>query len=66
MTKKVFCFLFIGALLLELGATGANAETADRIWSGGPIITLNEAAMNAEAVAEKGGELSSSPSTQSM
>lgn len=57
MTKKVFCFLFIGALLLELGATGANAETADRIWSGGPIITLNEAAMNAEAVAEKGGKI---------
>ena len=32
-------------------------ETADRIWSGGPILTMNDAAMNAEAVAEKDGRI---------
>src|SRR5512139_1101795 len=33
------------------------AETADRIWTGGPILTMNDAAMRAEAVAEKGGRI---------
>lgn len=30
---------------------------ADRIWSGGPILTMNDAAMRAEAVAERGGRI---------
>jgi predicted amidohydrolase YtcJ len=30
---------------------------ADRIWSGGPIYTMNDAAMRAEAVAERGGRI---------
>jgi hypothetical protein len=32
-------------------------DAADRIWSGGPIITMNDKAMRAEAVAEKGGKI---------
>jgi len=31
--------------------------TADRIWSGGPILTMNDQAMRAEAVAEAGGRI---------
>src|SRR5512139_4062815 len=34
-----------------------NVQTADRIWSGGPIITMNDKAMRAEAVAERGGRI---------
>ena len=35
----------------------AAQEMADRIWLGGPILTMNDAAMRAEAVAEKGGRI---------
>jgi predicted amidohydrolase YtcJ len=45
------------SFLVSASATNAAAQTADRIWSGGPIITLNDAAMRAEAVAEKGGKI---------
>src|SRR5512139_2212632 len=34
-----------------------NVQTADRIWSGGPILTMNDKAMRAEAVAERGGKI---------
>lgn len=38
--------------------TAAGAQTtADRIWSGGPILTMNDQAMRAEAVAEAGGTI---------
>ncbi len=30
---------------------------ADRIWTGGPILTMNDAAMRAEALAEKDGRI---------
>ncbi len=33
------------------------AARADRIWFGGPIITMNDKAMRAEAVAEAGGRI---------
>jgi len=39
-----------GALAMD-----ASAETADKIWMGGAILTMNDAAMRAEAVAEKDG-----------
>lgn len=42
-----------GALLGPLAAE----ERADRIWLGGPILTMNDAAMRAEAVAERGGRI---------
>ena len=43
------------ALGLAVAAGTAQAATtvADRIWSGGPILTMNDAAMRAEAIAEK-------------
>ena len=47
----------IAAACLALAAPAFAQETADRIWSGGPILTMNDAAMHAEAVAEKGGKI---------
>lgn len=43
--------------LLTLGfpALASAAEVADKIWLGGPILTMNDAAMRAEAVAVKDG-----------
>jgi len=37
--------------------TSVAQTTADRIWSGGPILTMNDQAMRAEAVAETGGRI---------
>jgi predicted amidohydrolase YtcJ len=52
MTKKSV------AIALALCASMASAqEPADRIWSGGTILTMNDAAMRAEAVAEKDGKI---------
>jgi predicted amidohydrolase YtcJ len=48
------------ALLTGLLATAGRAvaaDTADRIWTGGPILTMNDAAMRAEAVAEADGRI---------
>ena len=39
------------------GSLALAADTADRIWHGGPVITMNDAAMRAEAVAEKCGRI---------
>ncbi|WP_390368669.1 amidohydrolase [Variovorax dokdonensis] len=41
---------------MSLTAAGAQ-PTADRIWSGGPILTMNDQAMRVEAVAEAGGKI---------
>ena len=38
-------------------ATLAFAQPADRIWTGGPIITINDKMPRAEAVAERGGRI---------
>ena len=47
-----------GALACLALATPATAQdVADRIWSGGTILTMNDKAMRAEAVAEKGGRI---------
>jgi predicted amidohydrolase YtcJ len=40
-----------------LASTAVHAQSADRIWSGGPILTMNDSAMRAEAVAEAGGKI---------
>ena len=47
------------ALLLAAAALPAVAASpvADRIWHGGPILTMNDAAMRVEAVAEKSGRI---------
>jgi predicted amidohydrolase YtcJ len=46
--------LLIAALL---AGTAAHAQPADRIWFGGPILTMNDGAMRAEAVAVAGGKI---------
>ncbi|MFC3146713.1 amidohydrolase [Piscinibacterium candidicorallinum] len=38
-------------------AARAAAPRADRIWTGGAIITLNDKAMRAQAIAEAGGKI---------
>jgi len=38
-------------------AAPAWSETADRIWSGGTLLTMNDAAPRAEAIAEKDGRI---------
>jgi predicted amidohydrolase YtcJ len=45
------------ALSLLLASAAANAQMADRIWSGGPILTMDDTAMRAEAIAEAGGKI---------
>jgi predicted amidohydrolase YtcJ len=44
----------LALFVLVLGLP-AHAEDADRIWTGGEILTMNDAAMRAEAVAVKDG-----------
>ena len=39
------------------GSIAGAQETADRIWFGGTILTMDDAAMRAEAVAEKEGRV---------
>jgi predicted amidohydrolase YtcJ len=46
----------LGCLLSSV-PTLAGTPTADRIWHGGPILTMNDSAMRAEAVAEAGGRI---------
>jgi hypothetical protein len=53
--------LFSAAAMLLAGSS-ALAQTADRIWadriwSGGPILTMNDAAMRAEAIAALDGRI---------
>jgi predicted amidohydrolase YtcJ len=47
----------LAALLLTGTSAAALAQSADRIWSGGPILTMDDKAMRAEAVAEAGGKI---------
>ena len=49
--------LLIGGVLAATAATSARAQPADRIWSGGTVLTMNDGAMRAEAVAEQGGRI---------
>ncbi|MFM1987510.1 MAG: hypothetical protein RJA99_467 [Pseudomonadota bacterium] len=42
---------------LVLGPAAALAQPADAIWSGGPIVTVNDAQPSAEAVAVRGGKI---------
>jgi predicted amidohydrolase YtcJ len=42
--------------LLAAGSA-AVAQPADRIWSGGPILTMNDKAIRAQALAEAGGKI---------
>ena len=53
---RIRTFAAAAACILFASVVAAG-ERADRIWSGGPILTMNDAAMRAEAVAEKGGRI---------
>jgi predicted amidohydrolase YtcJ len=49
------------AATLVMGLAGASPvsaqQAADRIWHGGPVLTMNDEAMRAEAVGERGGRI---------
>jgi len=47
----------VGAVLVVMVPAVSAQEPADRIWSGGTILTMNDSAMRAEAVAEKDGKI---------
>jgi predicted amidohydrolase YtcJ len=48
----------LAALGMVVVATAASAqEVADRIWVGGTVLTMNDKAMQAEALAVKGGKV---------
>ncbi|MEJ2322134.1 MAG: hypothetical protein P8Z31_07295, partial [Gammaproteobacteria bacterium] len=52
MRNLMASLLFITSLAGPASFAHAD-DAADRIWFGGPVITMNDAAMRAEAVAEK-------------
>jgi len=60
---------FTSWTLLAVLASGSAAiaqQPADRIWSGGTILTMNDDAMRAEAVAEKDGRILAVGSTDAV
>ncbi|MEE4237693.1 MAG: amidohydrolase family protein [Anderseniella sp.] len=56
LTRRTFALMSTSALFI-CPAIAASSAQADRIWSGGTIITINDASMRAEAVAEKAGRI---------
>lgn len=50
---------FLAVLMAGVSTLPAFAaeDVADRIWSGGPVLTMNDRAPRAEAVAEKDGKI---------
>ena len=54
LSKSLMAMLVAGVSSLPAFAA---EDIADRIWSGGPILTMNDLAPRAEAVAEKDGEI---------
>jgi predicted amidohydrolase YtcJ len=55
MPRGLSAKILATAALLTSG--GAFAQSADRIWSGGPILTMDDKAMRADAIAESGGKI---------
>lgn len=56
MTFTRRTFLLLASVAILPGPARA-ADLADRIWTGGRILTMNDAAVRAEAVAEKDGKI---------
>lgn len=50
----------------EANDPGTPLAEADRIWSGGPMLTMVDGAMRAEALAEKGGIIITVGTTDQM
>jgi hypothetical protein len=57
MKRLCLSFLIVSLLSMAVATAASAQDPADRIWSGGPILTMNDAALRAEAVAEKGGRI---------
>jgi predicted amidohydrolase YtcJ len=55
--RNLIATVFLAIFLVAPGSIALAADAADRIWHGGPVITMNDAAMRAEAVAEKDGKI---------
>jgi predicted amidohydrolase YtcJ len=47
----------VALLAAALQSSALLAQPADRIWSGGTVITMNDKAMRTQAVAERGGRI---------
>jgi predicted amidohydrolase YtcJ len=54
-TRNLIGLCTTAALMAAISATAA--QPADRIWSGGTVLTMNDKAMRAQAVAESGGKI---------
>jgi len=59
MKRRTFVHtgVFAGAGLVWTTLAQSAPIPAARIWTGGPILTMNDRAMRAEAVAEAGGRI---------
>jgi hypothetical protein len=56
--RQIHLAAIVAAACLSLSPSAfAQRAAADRIWTGGTVLTMNDAAMRAEAVAEKGGRI---------
>jgi predicted amidohydrolase YtcJ len=56
LTRRTF-LMTSTAILVAGTATAQSAETADTIYSGGPILTMTDAAPRADAIAVKDGRI---------
>ena len=54
--RAPICVAALALCLVVAGPVSAQ-QAADSIWFGGPILTMNDQAMRAEAVAEAGGKI---------
>lgn len=54
--RHILGFVLLSGSLMSAGSAGAQ-ETADTVYMGGPIVTINDAQPNAEAVAVKDGRI---------
>ena len=53
-------------LAIVSAAFAADGDPANRIWSGGPIITMDDSQMRVEAVAEKDGKIIAAGSAEEV
>ncbi len=56
LTRRTFILMTTTAVCLH-PALASSSEYADRIWSGGTIVTMNDSSMRAAAVAERDGSI---------
>lgn len=56
----------LGAAAKSAATLAQTSPPADRIWTGGPILTMNDRQMRAEAVAERAGRIVAVGSTEEV